>query len=194
MNVGGGGGGGGTLLKLFSAGTGGGGGVLKTSPKGTFSLDAFCSFAAKGSKVAFSFEGDSMEDSPSKGKGGGATEESFGFSGVVFSKGLNVGGGGGGAGVGGIESTSNGVSTSFSGLIGGAGGSSPKGLNAGGGGGGAGAGGIESLSNGVPISFSGLIGGAGVHLKRIKCRRVEEEPGPVELNLFRTAYRFHFQG
>ena len=69
-----------------------------------------------------------MEDSPSKGKGGGATEESFGFSGVVFSKGLNVGGGGGGAGVGGIESTSNGVSTSFSGLIGGAGGSSPKGL------------------------------------------------------------------
>ena len=80
------------------------GGVLKTSPKGTFSLDAFCSFAAKGSKAAFSFESDSLEDSPSIGKGGGATEESFGFSGLVFSKGLNAGGGGGGAGVGGIES------------------------------------------------------------------------------------------
>ena len=160
MNVGGGGGGGGTLLKLFSAGTGGGGGVLKTSPKGTFSLDAFGSFAAKGSKVAFSFESDSLEDSPSKGKGGGATEESFGLLGVVFSKGLNAGGGGGGAGGGGIESPSNGVPISFSGLIGGVGSSSPKGLNAGGGGGGAGAGGIESLLNGVPISFQG-IGGAG---------------------------------
>ena len=102
--------------------------------------------------MAFSFESDSLEDSPSKGKGGGATEESFGFSGVVFSKGLNVEVVGRSR-VGGIESFERRTDFIFR-LIGGAGGSSPKGLNAGA---------VEeepgsvelNLFERVPISFSG---------------------------------------